>query len=83
MLRTNDVGQTTNNNIVDRAPQEQLAEYESRQPEGTSTDETVDILADVLRVFAARGRAIREERARRNMLQLESVPAVQENSMPN
>ena len=73
----------TSNSDADRSSPEQAADCQIEQPEGASTDATDAILTAVLRVFAARGRAIREERARREMLQPESVRADQENGGQN
>ncbi len=51
---------------------------QTEQSEGAFTDPTVGILAEVLRVFAARGRALRAERVRREGLQPEAVAVTAE-----
>ena len=50
-----------------------LAKPRIEQYEDTSDDAIIAILAEVLCVFAARGRALREERTKHEMAQLEVV----------
>lgn len=69
----------TTDSHADRSLSERVADVQIEQPEYVSTDATDAILAAVLRVFAARGRAIREECARRGIVRPESVSADQDN----
>lgn len=53
------------------------------QQEDVSEDPTVAILAEVLCVFAARGRALREERAKRDMDPPETTTVEEEHDDQN
>ncbi len=76
---TMSLGTTVNQN-KDSSSAEVTAVCQSRQPEDESTNATDIILVAVLRVFAARGRAIREEQAKREIARPGSVPGEQESS---
>lgn len=62
---------------------EQIVNCEVEQFKVAGADVTDELLVTVLRVFAARGRAIREACSRRGVSQLESTPASQENGGQN
>ena len=62
---------------------EQIVNCEVERIKVAGADVTDDLLVAVLRVFAARGRAIREACSRRVVSQLESTPASQENGGQN
>lgn len=67
----------SNGNSVD------LAKPQIKQQVDASPDATVVILAEVICVFAARGRALREERAKRDMDPRETVAVKDEKEGQN
>jgi len=71
-----DSGPASNSNVGNTAP-EQVADCPIEQSESLSPEAIDAILAEVLRIFAARGRAIREELARQDATQRvpESAPS--------
>lgn len=73
----------THDSHTNRSSSERVTDGQIEQPECAAPDATDEILVAVIRVFAARGRAIREERARRGKVCPESVPADQDNASQN